>query len=147
FQFPQPVGQHLLRHVRHAAPQVAEPHRPVLQEVQDERLPLAADHVEGRLDRAVVLVHCGILFGTTALFSAYLWKIYDPGILPTTSEVTGSWGCLTWSWKSFGTRSPGAGRRRSRTPTGRRRRSSPNRRTAGATNWCGASRSRPGTSC
>src|SRR5262249_1117923 len=44
---------------------------------EDERLPLAADHVQGRPDRTVGLVHHGILFDTTALFSAYLWEVYE----------------------------------------------------------------------
>jgi len=45
-ELAQLLGHHLLRRTRHSAAQLPEAVRPLLQRPRDQRLPLAADHIQ-----------------------------------------------------------------------------------------------------
>src|SRR5579885_178392 len=56
-QLPQLRRQHLRRRASDQPPELAEPLGPVLEVVQDSRLPFTPDHAEGRFNPAVVVIH------------------------------------------------------------------------------------------
>lgn len=56
-QLPQLFDEHFVAHARDGAAQFAKVPRAVFELSQDERLPLAADDVDGRFDGAIFNAH------------------------------------------------------------------------------------------